>query len=272
MFEFAIIDAFSDRPFTGNPAATLVLEAFPDSSLMQAIAAEMNLSETAFAVPLAPNHYHLRWFTPRQEVPLCGHATLAMAHYLRERSLVDVQQPLSFDTQRQRLTVFFTPAGITLDFPAHFPHLITQTTEIVPGIHQGYKVGDYWLVELEHATAVQQFVPDLGAIAQLPTLGLIITARGDAHDPDSIDFVSRFFAPQAGIPEDPVTGSAHCGLAPYWQPRLQKQSFRARQCSPRQGLLTVTLRGDRVLITGQSITTAQGQLLIAPEPSTEGSD
>ncbi len=263
MLEFAIVDAFSDRPFSGNPAATVVLEAFPPVELMQAIAAEMNLSETAFAVPVAANCYHLRWFTPQQEVPLCGHATLAMAHALAEQGVIDTNLPLHFETQRQRLTVSFSAAGITLDFPAHPPYPFTHTTEIVPGVRDGYTVGDYWLVELPGAKAVQGFCPDLGAIAQLPTLGLIITAPGDPCDPEGIDFVSRFFAPQAGIPEDPVTGSAHCGLAPYWQQRLHKDTFRARQCSPRQGTLAVTLRGERVLIVGQAVTTARGQLFVS---------
>ncbi|MDX2254329.1 MAG: PhzF family phenazine biosynthesis protein [Pseudanabaenaceae cyanobacterium bins.39] len=264
----AIIDAFTDRPFLGNPAATTLVEQFPTAQVMQQIAAEMNLSETAFVKPIAPNHYHLRWFTPAQEVPLCGHATLAIAHDLKEQKLIDPQEPLIFSTLSGDLQISFADQLIVMDFPAAFyGSCSSRSQQIIADIfsEQPYELlgqsEEYLAVRLDSADTVQNFVPPLERIAELDGFGFIITAI--ASPDDHCDFVSRFFAPKAGIAEDPVTGSAHCSLTPYWAKQLNKPDLCAKQLSQRGGTLWVSDLGDRVLIKGQATTMMRGQFLIS---------
>ena len=261
----AIIDAFTNQPFRGNPAATVLVERFPEDSLMQQIAAEMNLSETAFVQPLSNNYFHLRWFTPKQEVPLCGHATLAIAHYLRELAAINPEIPLIFSTLSGDLTISFEDHLIVMDFPAAFYQPCSERSQKIlanmlhdlPYTALGQSE-DYITVVLESEAAVQNFQPQHDLIAQLDGFGFIITAIADSEHP--YDFVSRFFAPTAGIPEDPVTGSAHCSLTPYWAKRLGKSDLLAKQLSARTGKLQVSDRGTRVLIKGEAVTFLRGQI------------
>ncbi|MFQ3678935.1 MAG: PhzF family phenazine biosynthesis protein [Pseudanabaenaceae cyanobacterium] len=270
MLEIAIIDAFADRPFGGNPAAVVWLPEPLAEGQYGAIAAEMNLSETAFVRPVG-DIYELRWFTPTQEVDLCGHATLATAWFLQARGLAP---PYRFTTRSGTLTATVQNGQIRLDFPAVpltvCPAPLAQALSVL-GLEPVGIAGPYALGLLPDEAAVVNFQPDLGAIAALPTAqALVITAP--AADP-ATDFVSRFFAPAMGILEDPVTGSAHCSLGPYWGDRLGKTRLRARQCSARGGRLTVICRGDRVELQGSAVTVLTGRLHIsrklALEPSSE---
>jgi PhzF family phenazine biosynthesis protein len=261
------IDAFTDRPFCGNPAATVMVDEFPADKLMQQMAMEMNLSETAFARKIDTNQFQLRWFTPKQEVPLCGHATLAMAHYLREIEAVAVNQPLIFKTLSGDLSINFTDQAIAMDFPAQYPQPISDLAkQILDHIFDDFEYacigfgGENYTVVLETENLVADFDPDFAAIARLKTGRLSITAPADSEH--AYDFVSRFFAPGAGINEDPVTGSAHCILTPYWAKRLGKDHLKAKQLSARTGDLIVTNLGDRVKIEGKAITVMRGQLFL----------
>jgi PhzF family phenazine biosynthesis protein len=260
----AIVDAFTREPFRGNPAATVRLPAFPDDARMQTIAREMNLSETAFAVPLAPNRYRLRWFTPTREVPLCGHATLAMAHYLRDSGDADGAQPVVFETLSGELIVYYEGDDLVMDFPATFPQPDGQEVLVrqIVGPHRHEYLGSVPMnstVVLESQREVAQFVPDLAAIAQLPSACFCITAPADPGR--DYDFVARVFGPQSGIDEDPVTGSAYCTLAPYWARRLGRTTLRARQLSARGGELTVTHADERVLLRGNAVITLRGNIV-----------
>jgi PhzF family phenazine biosynthesis protein len=259
-----VVDAFTREPFRGNPAATVRLSAFPDDARMQAIAREMNLSETAFAVPLAPNRFRLRWFTPTREVPMCGHATLAMAHSLHDMGDVDPAQPLVFETLSGELTVRLDGGDLEMDFPAMFP--VPDGQAAVVRTILGDRPHEYLgcvpmnaTVVLNSQREVARFMPDLPLIATLTAAGFCITAPADPGR--DYDFVARFFAPQSGIDEDPVTGSAYCTLAPYWAKRLDRLTLRARQLSARGGELTVFHAGDRVLLWGQAVTTMRGHIV-----------
>lgn len=257
-----IVDAFTDRPFAGNPAAIAILDAYPPDPVMQAISAEMNLSETAFCVPGAePGEHELRWFTPVAEVDLCGHATLATAHVLDAAA--------RFATRSGVLAT--TPGAdgwIELDFPADPP----APADPPPGLEAvlggvspaAVRAGrDDWLVELADVRAVRALEPDLSALVALGRRGLIVTAAGEG---DSIDVVSRCFYPAYGIAEDPVTGSAHCTLAPYWAERLGRDELVCEQASRRGGIVRTRLAGDRVVLAGQAVTVAETTLLVDPEP------
>lgn len=276
----AVVDAFTHRPFAGNPAGVCVLDAAPDPVWMQQVAAELRHSETAFCWPDAttrsPAQWALRWFTPTHEVDLCGHATLAAAHVLRERGAVDPAQPVAFATAGGTLTA--TPAdGLEwLDFPARPAAPSEPPPELLAGlapleesgtggvtaatatVHGRSGEGD-WLVELPDAGAVDELAPDFGVLAMLGRRGVIVTAPGDSE----ADFVSRFFGPAVGIHEDPVTGSAHCTLAPLWAERLGRDELVAEQRSARGGRLHVRAAGDRVHLGGQAITMLTGQLTAA---------
>jgi len=273
MLAIAIIDAFTNQPFQGNPAATVLVEDFPEDAQMQKIAAEMNLSETAFVKPFdrpidrqnRQNHFQLRWFTPSQEVPLCGHATLAIAHYLRELAVINQDIPLIFSTLSGDLSISFENQLIVMDFPAIFYQTCSSRSQQVLAKIFGnrpYEVlgqaEDYLTVLLESESDVQKFQPQQDLIKQLDGFGFIITAIADPSQPYA--FVSRFFAPKAGIPEDPVTGSAHCSLTPYWAKRLGKSDLQAKQLSARTGKLQVSDRGERVLLKGEAITFLRGQI------------
>jgi len=256
-----VVDAFTDRPFAGNPAAVCIMDRAADERWMQQVAREMNLAETAFLAPEA-GVYRLRWFTPAVEVQLCGHATLASAHWLWESGAVAPSEPITFETRSGRLLAMKQGAWIALDFPAkpdtpaEAPPALARALGAAP-VAFGVSQFDA-LAELESEEAVRTLIPDIGALAALPYRGVIVTARAASS---GLDFVSRFFAPSVGVPEDPVTGSAHCVLGPYWRRQMMKDDFLAYQASPRGGVVKVGVRGDRVLLGGQAVTVWKGQLL-----------
>jgi PhzF family phenazine biosynthesis protein len=256
------VDAFADRPFAGNPAAVCVLSSPGDPEWMQQVAREMNLAETAFLVRRRDG-FDLRWFTPTMEVDLCGHATLASAHVLWEEGHLSPAETVRFHTKSGILTASRQANLIWLDFPATPARPAPTPIELELGLaksgikYVGLTSFDY-LVELESEAAVRSLVPDLKALAQLPVRGVIVTARSANG---SHDFVSRFFAPAAGVPEDPVTGSAHCGLGPYWATRLGKNELVGYQASARGGTVRVRLERDRAHLGGQAITVLRGELL-----------
>jgi len=227
---------------------------------MQAFAAEMNLSETAFILPESEG-YRLRWFTPTREVDLCGHATLASAHALWESNALASTEPARFNTRSGRLTANREADWITLDFPMWKPTPIEVSSDLleVLGVEATWAGvgGEYTMIVVDSPTAVREMSPDFEALSHLPPLGVIVTSRSDSPE---YDFISRFFAPKAGIPEDPVTGSAHCVLAPYWGERLGRDRMVGYQVSRRGGVVGVALRGDRVAISGQAVTVCRGTL------------
>ncbi len=254
------VDAFTSEAFRGNPAGVCLLEEARDAGWMQRVAAEMNLAETAFLQPRGDG-FGLRWFTPAVEVDLCGHATLASAHVLWESGRLPPSESARFHTKSGLLTAHRRGDWIELDFPAT-PEEAAETPPGLAGalgaepLYVGRSKFDY-LVELDSEDAVARLRPDFGRLAAVPARGVIATARSARPD---FDFVSRFFAPAVGIAEDPVTGSAHCCLGPFWSRRLGKESFLARQISARGGVLKVRLAGDRVLIAGQAVTVLRGDL------------
>lgn len=257
------VDAFSDRPFGGNPAAVCVLQEPKSEAWMMALAAEMNLSETAFAIH-KEDGYHLRWFTPTMEVDLCGHATLATAHVLWTEGYLAINQAIAFHSRSGLLKARFCDDWIELDFPAAptQPQSAPEGLAVALGSEQLLQTEysadfDYWLVELDSETTLRQLQPLWTRLKRLISGGLIVTSPSD--DP-AYDFVSRFFAPAMGIAEDPVTGSAHCCLGPYWAQRLGKASLTGYQASSRGGVVKVTLQGDRCCLAGQAVTVFKGEL------------
>jgi predicted PhzF superfamily epimerase YddE/YHI9 len=256
------VDAFTDRPFAGNPAAVCLLPAWKEDRWLQAVAREMNLSETAFLVKNAAD-FELRWFTPKLEVDLCGHATLASAHVLWQQgeATTDV---ICFSTRSGILKAVRDGDEIELDFPVKPEEAAPPPPGLLEalGIAAGY-VGrnqlDY-LVEVESEAVLRGIAPDFKRLATLPVQGVIVTSR--SADP-RFDFVSRFFAPGAGIDEDPVTGAAHCCLGDFWRKRLHKTEFVAFQASARGGVVKVRVAKDRALLGGKAITVARGELLAA---------
>ncbi|MEM9535285.1 MAG: PhzF family phenazine biosynthesis protein [Cyanobacteria bacterium P01_E01_bin.45] len=285
------VDAFTNIPFKGNPAAVCVMATAAADEWMHQVAAEMNLSETAFLVnqPCAEGQtqgadYALRWFTPEVEVDLCGHATLASAHVLWSEGFVAATDAIRFHTKSGQLVATLASAAdgnwITLDCPsqpvtpiAAPPALIRALECDVRGV---YASDANYLVEVESEATLRSLHPDMALLSQLPLQGAIVTASGSGgceSDPHtsttdttstntvSYDFVSRYFAPNAGIDEDPVTGSAHCSLVPFWTERLHKSEMLAYQVSARGGMLKVVDRGDRVAISGQAVTVMKGELL-----------
>lgn len=263
--DFYQVDAFTDRPFAGNPAAVVFLESFPSNEWLQHVAAEMNLAETAFLVPTANAVYDLRWFTPVAEVDLCGHATLASAHVLWESGRIQPGRRVGFDTRSGRLSAQQDDDELVLDFPAENPEELDDDMGLPDalGAEPVYIAGNRLdvLVELENEAAVRSLEPDLHALEQLGFRGIIVTARAEDQP---YDFVSRYFAPRFGIPEDPVTGSAHCCLAPYWMDKLGKTSMVGYQASARGGTVGVEITNDRVLLKGKAITILSGHLHPAP--------
>jgi PhzF family phenazine biosynthesis protein len=248
------VDAFTNRPFTGNPAGVCVLPGPVDERWMQSMAAEMNLSETAYLCP-SEDGYHLRWFTPVVEVDLCGHATLASAHILWEQGFLEPEQLARFHTRSGLLTAGQKGAWIEMDFPSEpadqiesLPAL-NQALGIEP-LYTGQNRFDY-LVEIASEAQVRELAPDFDRLARLTARGVIVTSRSATLE---VDFVSRFFAPAVGIDEDPVTGSAHCCLGPYWSNQLGKTELRAYQVSRRGGEVRMQVAGPRVLLSGQAVT------------------
>jgi PhzF family phenazine biosynthesis protein len=254
-----IVDAFTSRPFAGNPAAVCLLEAARDDDWMQALAGEMNLSETAFLLPEADG-YRLRWMTPKVEVDLCGHATLASAHVLWSEGRARLDQPIRFHTRSGLLSASRTGEDITLDFPA----VRAEPTGDDPGLAAALgaeirslgRNGMDYLVEVADERTLRRLTPDFARLAALPVRGVIVTASSQEYD-----FVSRFFAPRVGVPEDPVTGSAHCALGPFWSERLGKDDLRAFQASARGGEVRVGVRGERVLLGGRAVTVVRGTVV-----------
>ena len=255
------VDAFTKAPFAGNPAAVCVLPEPASERWMQDVAREMNLSETAFLVG-SDDGYRLRWFTPLVEVDLCGHATLASAHVLWETGEAQPEATIRFHTRSGLLSAKRDGDWIELDFPATPVSACDPPSGLLDGLGVSAKfVGrskfDYF-VEVSSDAEVRALAPDFNALGQVDTRGVIVTSRSDSSE---CDFVSRFFAPATGVDEDPVTGSAHCALGPYWQSRLGKSEFSARQISARGGELRVSVDGDRVRIAGQAVTVMRATLV-----------
>ncbi len=260
-YDIVQVDAFTDEPFKGNPAGVCLLSSAAEGSWMQKVAQEMNLSETAFLYSVEGG-YNLRWFTPKVEVELCGHGTLATAHVL----FGDGHQPpdtvLRFQTKSGELTARKDGSWIELDFPA----TPAQQTPVPPGLVESLGVSPRFvgknkldfLIEADSDAEVRECVPDFGELARLGVQGVIVTARDSSGN---FDFISRGFFPGSGINEDPVTGSAHCVLAPYWAAQLGKVEFTAHQASQRGGVLRLKLKDDRVLIAGQAVTVMRCELL-----------
>ena len=262
--QISIVDAFSRGPFTGNQAAVCLVETERVSDdWMQSLAAEMNLAETAF-VARTEDGFGLRWFTPMVEVDLCGHATLAAAHVMWEREIAAAGAPISFETRSGKLTARQSGDQIQLNFPA------TPPTECDPpdgllaalGVESVQYVGksrfDY-LVVLDSEFEVRELKPDLVQLKSVEARGVIVSSVANETE---TDFVSRFFAPAAGIDEDPVTGSAHCCLSPYWSDRLNQKELVGYQASPRGGVVRTALQGERVLLSGEAVTVVNGDVVV----------
>lgn len=264
-----VVDAFGDAPFTGNPAAVCMMDEPRGAGWMQSLAAEMNLSETAFVCPQG-DQFNLRWFTPTVEVDLCGHATLASARAMWQAGVCDPEKTIRFQTRSGELTAAPDPADpelIWLDFPVKFcepvhaaPHGLLESlgvpAEAVKFV--GRNKFDF-LVELADEALVRGLQPNFTTMAQVHARGVIVTAEG-RPDQGNYDFISRFFAPQSGVPEDPVTGSAHCALSPFWSDRLKREELTGFQASRRGGFVRVIRHGERVRLGGRAVVMVEGRL------------
>jgi PhzF family phenazine biosynthesis protein len=261
------VDSFTNRAFAGNPAAVCLLDGPAPDCWMQDVASEMNLSETAFVYPdQRDGVYKLRWFTPSVEVDLCGHATLATAHVLWDEGIVAVDKPALFDTRSGRLTAARRGGWIELDFPAEPLNApindlgeldsisLALNGRVVSAGRNRFDV----LVELADEEAVRSIRPDMRRVAALPVRGVIATSRASSGE---FDFVSRFFAPRVGVDEDPVCGSAHCCLGPFWAEKLGRNELTGHQVSRRRGVVKVRVDGPRVALIGQAVTVMRAQLL-----------
>lgn len=258
------VDAFTDKPFTGNPAAVCLLTEPRDERWMQNVAREMNLSETAF-LRRQGDGFQLRWFTPTTEVDLCGHATLASAHVLWEEGHIESDQPARFYTRSGLLTAMRRGDWIEMDFPAEPERPTTAPPELIEALgvvpeYVGRNRFDY-LVRVASEDVVRSLNPDFALLKTIPARGIIVTAPASS---EAYDFVSRFFAPRVGVDEDPVTGSAHCCLGPFWSERLQKNALIGYQASARGGVVRVDVKGDRVILGGQAVTVLRGELEDVP--------
>jgi PhzF family phenazine biosynthesis protein len=255
------VDAFAEVPFAGNPAGVCLLEQPADVEWMQHVAREMNLSETAFVSPRVDG-FNLRWFTPSVEMRLCGHATLASAHVLWETGTLAPRAAARFETQSGLLVCERKAGGIEMDFPAkpvtktRAPEGLLESLGVTP-LNVARNDMDY-LIEVGSEDVVRGLAPDFARLGRVEARGVIVTSRAD-HS--MADFVSRFFAPRAGVAEDPVTGSAHCALGPYWQAKLGKDALVGRQLSARGGTVQVRVEGDRVKLGGTAVTVVKGVLL-----------
>ncbi len=265
------VDAFTDRPFSGNPAAIVPLQAWPDDALLQAIAQEASVSETAFIVPAKADDrdadYELRWFTPTTEVELCGHATLGAAHVVLTRLFPGLAQIRFRSRKAGILTVTRLPGGsMSMDLPAWHPQRIGMPVRLLEALG-GLRVREVWkardlIIVLDDPESVRNFDPDFCRLSLLDANAVILTAPGR-----DCDVVSRFFAPRKGIPEDPVTGSAHCQIVPYWANRLGRKSLVCRQYSARGGIIRCRLRDDRVTMEGCAVLVLHGTILPSFDPS-----
>jgi PhzF family phenazine biosynthesis protein len=256
------VDAFTQKPFSGNPAGVCLLAEEKSAEWMQSVAKEMNLSETAFLLP-ERDGYRLRWFTPVMEVNLCGHATLASAHVLFEKEHVGEHRDIHFYTRSGELSARQEGEWIILNFPAYeeMPYDVPQELLIALEVKpiNAVKSGENVLVEVQSEEEVRNLNPDFAALAKVPLFGIAVTSQSKTPE---FDFVSRYFAPWAGIDEDPVTGSAHACLGPYWGKRLNKTKMLAHQTSQRGGIVRVELAGERVLLGGQAVLVLEGELLV----------
>lgn len=272
--DLAVVDAFTDVPFAGNPAGVCVLDRPPRERWMERVARELNLSETAFLIPgHAPGCFGMRWFTPTVEVDLCGHATLAAAHILWLDGYAASDQRLHFETRAGRLSAWRADDSILLDFPA----LETEPADSPSGLIEALGVDSScvsdvarsrydWLVVLSDAERVRGLSPDMTRLAAVEARGMIVTARADSlGESGRYHFVSRFFAPRAGVPEDPVTGSAHCVLGPYWARILGVTELVGYQASARGGSVGVRVAGKRVHLRGRAVVTLRSTLLFGPD-------
>jgi PhzF family phenazine biosynthesis protein len=255
-----IVDAFTDRPYSGNPAAVCIMHKILSDVEMQSIANEMNLSETAFIFNQG-DHYSLRWFTPEVEVDLCGHATLASAHILWSEGIHEGEE-IYFETHSGTLTAKRDEEWIHLNFPLEKEHVCNVPVKLIEGLGTEVKyVGknrlDY-LVEVASEEIVKNIKPDFSLLKQVEARGVIVTSKSEHEE---YDFVSRCFYPAAGVNEDPVTGSAHCCLGPYWQNKLNKSELTAVQLSARKGLLKLKILDNRIIISGRAVTTIRGEIL-----------
>ena len=257
------VDAFTNRPFAGNPAAVIVLTETKPDQWLRDVAREMNLSETAFLVP-QNGGYQLRWLTPAVEVDLCGHATVASAHVLWQDGHLPAGQQARFHTRSGLLTADRRGDWIELNFPAKLAEPVEPPADLLPAlgaadaIFAGKNAFDYF-VEVDSEQAVRALAPDHSRLRKLPVRGVIVTAR--AEPGSEFDFISRFFAPGSGVDEDPVTGSAHTALGPYWGAKLGKTKLLGYQASARGGVVRVELQGERVLLSGQAVTVMTAELL-----------
>lgn len=256
-----MVDAFADKPFTGNPAGVCILDGPVDNPWMQNVAMEMNQAETAFVYPLQEG-FSLRWFTPTAEVDLCGHATLATAHVLWETLLLPHEKQAVFETKSGRLTCTRNRDVIEMDFPAEPAHAVDVEERVIESIEAhpvwfGKNRMDY-LIELLDEDDVRNLKVDMSALADLEARGFIFTAPCRST---GADFVSRFFAPSVGVPEDSATGSAHCCLGPYWAEKLERDTLMGYQASARGALIGVSVNGDRVTLRGKAVTTVKGELV-----------
>jgi PhzF family phenazine biosynthesis protein len=255
------VDAFTNQPFTGNPAGVTVLKRPADAKWMQEVAREMNLSETAFLVKQADG-FDLRWFTPAAEVDLCGHATLASAHILWETGILTPAEQARFHTRSGLLTAEKKGDWIEMNFPVKLEHPVEPPPglAVALGVQPSYVGQNQFdlLVEVQDEGMVRSLKPDITQLGKLPVRGVIVTSQANlSQKAQGFDFVSRFFAPAIGVPEDPVTGSAHSCLAPYWGEKLGKKEMLAYQASARGGVLRLRLEGDRVILAGQAVTVLQ---------------
>ncbi|MCP5505441.1 MAG: PhzF family phenazine biosynthesis protein [Chlamydiales bacterium] len=260
--EVFIVDAFTSKPFKGNPAAVVIVEEFPSDFSCLEISAEMNLSETAFVKPLESGRFHIRWFTPLVEVKLCGHATLATSHILFERGYKERGEVIHFDSLSGPLFVEKSEQGIVLNFPLQPTGNEIEAKEIQKLLQchvvKAVQACDDMIVELENEDAVRTLDINFQGLMTIDCRGIIVTGQGKGE----YDFVSRFFAPSVGVNEDPVTGSAHCKLAFYWMQKLKQTKFKAYQASKRGGELLLEVQGDRLLISGSAVTILAGNFLL----------
>jgi PhzF family phenazine biosynthesis protein len=256
------VDSFTEKPFKGNPAGVCILSEPKDDPWMLKLANEMNLSETAFLLKVKDG-YQLRWFTPEVEVDLCGHATLATAHILWSEAYVDNQTEINFFTRSGVLTAKNSNGWIELDFPAkpqieeNVPEEVIKALKIKP-LYSGRNKSDY-LIEVESEETVTNLKPNFELLKLAPVRAVIVTSKSTTHE---YDFISRFFAPSVGVNEDPVTGSAHCCLGPYWSHKLGKSDLIGYQASKRSGIIKVKVQGDRVVLCGRAVTIFKGELVV----------
>lgn len=259
------VDSFAHEPFAGNPAAVCIVPDVMDELWMQNVAAEMNLSETAFVRQMDETDFAIRWFTPTVEVPLCGHATLASAHVLWEEGMVMLSEAVTFYPKQGTLIARREEDWICLEFPAipveevSVPDgLIEALGQSPKSVHKSTAIFEEYLVEMDSARTVRSVQPDFAKLRASGISACVVTAQDETG---TFDIVSRFFGPGVGVDEDPVTGVAHCALGPYWADRLGKREFVAHQASKRSGTLRVRVHGDRVDLLGQAITVLRGELL-----------